>query len=610
MAQRARFHARMNTRIVLWLGLGLAVAACIDESPRTPVGGVTPERPGMMVPGFLPPPSNPENESGPSPSSGSAPKPETLSCDQILACVNKCNSDQACITGCIAGGTSTGRSRLDQLLACLTRNNCKDSSCVTAKCKPEFDICIGRTTPTGSDGGVAPDGGMKPDATVDGEPLEPNPFLGRIAGGSRIKPLYANTPEGGKFYTFYNWDTELKTRCVFTVAADDKIRCLPLPHLEVLNYFDETSCTNPLLPVDEACGMSYGIKRANGRTSVFKLGPPAMASAVYALHADAAGVERCVADTKGKTKSFYTLGAEVPPATFVAIDNGPRPHILPNRRIHPYVYTAADGLKERIDWWDSKLRQRCNIEVATDGERRCQPSTATAMPANRFFDASCTQLLAAINGANAPAMVHHVRAADTSMCPTRYTIHRAERVNPPMVYTRTATGCQGSAPSASTAYYVVREAILPSEYMKFTETQEGTGRLRQRVLTGEDGATDRLSRPFDSMYQDQCFFGAAWDGKYRCLPFVNRRETFGDAMCTKPVSESAGSLCKVSGVISFQNERWCVPATRVFSVGAAVTPVYRQNEAGMCVPVNRGGQRELGAEVPPTGFVEVKEMFE
>ncbi len=567
----------------------------------------------MVIPPFLPP-------VGPTdmPMTGSGtPKPGTLSCVQILVCVNQCNRDTACVNGCVQGGTTTGRSQLSALLSCNEKNACKDEKCLEEKCGREFNACVGRSAVDAGSGpavvaGAATDAGSKPDGGGDaGEALEPNPFLGRVMGGTRLKPLYANTTEGGKFFMFAFWDLELKTRCEFATAADGLIRCLPMPDLDVLTAFDEATCTNPLLPVHEACGMNYGIKRANGRISVFKLGPPAVPAAVYSVHPDASGVERCMPDKTRPTEPFYTMGAEVPATSFVAVSYR-RPHILPNRRIHPLVHATTDGATERIGWYDSKQRYTCAIEVSGDGERRCLPG-GIPMPSNRYSDASCTQLLGAVNWGSDIAMapnVQLIRAFDASSCPTRINIHRSERVMPTMVYSRTSAGCQGVAPTPTNAYYTIKEATPATDWVKFTEVLEGAGRLKQRVLTADDGAIDRPSRPIDSMHQDQCFFAVAYDGKYRCLPFPNYRENFGDMTCTKRVSGAADTRCKDTGVISFQTNRWCAPATRVASVGAAVTTVFRKNEGGMCVAVNRTGQREVGADVAPTTYVEAKEMFE
>ena len=88
----------------------------------------------------------PENDDGVSqaPSSSVADDSEgsALTCDEIFGCFSHCESgDRACTDGCFEQGSAAGQLQVQAIGDCMTRNNCQDDACVTARCEDEVTTC-------------------------------------------------------------------------------------------------------------------------------------------------------------------------------------------------------------------------------------------------------------------------------------------------------------------------------------------------------------------------------------------------------------------------------------------------------------------------------------
>ena len=465
-----------------------------------------------------------------------------------------------------------------------------------------------------------PDGGAGPIGVTDaGASSDAGPFLGRVAGGTRLKANFASRVDTNKFFLITDdgfgsfHDSQLNLDCTFHPAADGKSRCLPAPAPEALHYFKDAACGEPLLPAEASCARRQGVRTVAGKMSVFELGAAVMqTTAAYSLQPDASGALKCVADSTAVGQQFFALARELPSDMFVARESAIEP--VPNRRVLALVHTATDGTKERTSWYDANRKAYCSIEVASDGQARCETRTDTyAFPANRFADAACTQNVLAVAPSATPPAAYYVKTLDTAACPARYTIRATETTNITATYFKNETGACVAAPAlaAGVTYHLVKAAIAPTEFPAFRETIEGKGRLRQLVRTSTDGAVDPVSRPIDTMFFDTCAFGRTSDGRLRCLPLADPIDNYADAACSKPASPSSRQSCDATAMqTAVVTGPWCAPVRKAYKLGAAVSQVYRKNASGTCEAVKRSGIYELGEEVPDATFAEAELIFE
>jgi hypothetical protein len=406
---------------------------------------------------------------------------------------------------------------------------------------------------------------------------------------------------------------------------------LPLPPQTPLRFFNDQRCSQALLPADDACAGGFAVQAVGGRTSVFRLGPvitPAKAFAHYSRPvppplppgADAGGGveggvegEACWTNANVAGQRFFSLGPAVPPETFVAAEAS---HPIPQagRRIIGYGRAAEDGSKERTHWYDSKLEQRCFIDTTKDGEQRCVPWSWLYYPTYYFADAACTERLASATTTSPPSP-YFVRTFDSRTCPGRATYYTTEpRPDLTTVFARGAAGCGPLAMPANTKFYALGAEVAPAEFQRFTETREGTGRLRRRVLTDADGTTDRLSNPFDGTTGDRCDFLRASDGSLRCVPpATGRTDLFGDAGCRSGAGlPGRGLACGdiASPQATSVGGPWCAPVAQVFALGSLPAPVWQHDLEGACVSTAVPGQFAFGAALEPGAFVAAEELEE
>ena len=116
-------------------------------------------------------------------------------------------------------------------------------------------------------------------------------------------------------------DGTLGVECRPGVAADGKRRCLPVA--EAAAYFGDAKCTVPLAgrarvapaPGDCTPPRHVLVTAADGRSAVFALGPETTAGV---FEKGPSGCAALTAEALAATQ-FFTLGAEVPPATMVEL---------------------------------------------------------------------------------------------------------------------------------------------------------------------------------------------------------------------------------------------------------------------------------------------------
>ena len=143
--------------------------------------------------------------------------------------------------------------------------------------------------------------------------------------GSRLKPKFRLGEDGAKEYLQGLWfDTQRNEDCTFQLASDGQTRCLPKGN--TFQYYSDAQCTQAMVLMQSACTTpGYGVSNATtacaldtGGTRVFSVGAAANPPMIYGKAGSS-----CFAI--GPTSSDYTyfmVGAEVPPSTFVAATVG------------------------------------------------------------------------------------------------------------------------------------------------------------------------------------------------------------------------------------------------------------------------------------------------
>jgi hypothetical protein len=438
----------------------------------------------------------------------------------------------------------------------------------------------------------------------------------RVKSGTRLRAIFASTPDTSKFFQFEWFDSTLGSRCRFASAADGQSRCLPLPPRNafdhgIVRYYRDNTCGEPLLPADQSCGTNYGTRNVNGLVSIHRLGQPQRVDQAFSLRTNQAGKLECQPTEIVGTRDFFTLSTVVPPETFVATSsNGAEP--VSGRRIWPIVRTTSDGMRVRTGWWDSKLSQECTLRRGFDGTQRCMPYLAFRSPLSAFADPGCTQPVAVSSTSAEGTMV---RVVDANVCPARETLYRTQ-VAPAAttVYRKTTTSCTAVTVPAGAKVFMVRDMVPNEEFVPFTEARSGTGRLQQRVLTSSEGSVERPTYPLDTTFSDTCAFTRTETGRIFCMPLPEESTgatgVFADSGCFSPAARPARGLeCAQNQHASLVEGSWCAPFVRTKLLGPVAT-TYSRAANGVCQASSDPSYRSLGGDVNLASFIEGVDVME
>jgi hypothetical protein len=169
-----------------------------------------------------------------------------------------------------------------------------------------------------SDGG----GAVLPDAAVDG--AADGGMMGQLTSGSRLKAKFFTGEDGSKVYVPGTMvDTMRGEDCSIQVAADGMTRCLPAP-AQTNEYFADMGCTQALALKPRGCQApkeitASGIPTCAG-AKVFSISGR-FTGKVYSGSPALCGVP----PDPSANWDLYSLGAEIPPSSFVAGTAGQDP---------------------------------------------------------------------------------------------------------------------------------------------------------------------------------------------------------------------------------------------------------------------------------------------
>lgn len=142
--------------------------------------------------------------------------------------------------------------------------------------------------------------------------------------GSRLKAQYRLGDDGSKEYIAGSWfDSQRSEVCSFGPAADGTQRCMP--DGAVASVFADDTCQSPLLMLESSCtAPSYALQIAPstcdanpGAIHVFSVGAATTPSTLYVQ----AGSTCYQAGTATSGFTYYAVGAEIPPSSFVGATN-------------------------------------------------------------------------------------------------------------------------------------------------------------------------------------------------------------------------------------------------------------------------------------------------
>ncbi len=440
------------------------------------------------------------------------------------------------------------------------------------------------------------------------------------ASGTRLKTRVLRTGSAGVEYRGL-FDTMLQVPCAVQTASDGKPRCLPIsPSIRDLGvatlYYLDAACADQALPGTAECSAAFGFRSTASGMAIHKLGPVIKPATLYRV------VEgQCQAFPTNQPSSLYSLGDEIPPATFVeAVPFAPA---AGGPRVQAIVDQFADGTRVRRfgTLWDAELKVPCQVAPASDGVFRCLPVTPLAATSKATYeDAFCTDWpTAAITTAEPPPFWQ--LSAGQGDCPLRRLVRPVAKVPLTKLFRLGSTGkCEPFVPPAGPIkYHSLGSDVTALRLAPFALITRVDGRLESKWVIGEDGLVDQVASDFwfDTVSQRLCSFLSTAAG-LRCLQ-PTWVATFAGANCDERVAVSVGGVCmrKVApGVLlTLLNGPWCHQEASVATGGDTIpggsSPLSYTSLLGACdlVPLPFLAYR-LGPTVDAATFEKATETLE
>lgn len=171
---------------------------------------------------------------------------------------------------------------------------------------------------TGGAGGSVADGttgrGGSSGSITDPVP----PAAADPVNGSRLKGKYRVADDGSKEWAGWH-DSQRNEDCQFRVGTDGILRCYPTALYAVGNFADSGCSSTPVAPNFECLGTPKYVLKNNDTMSycptsrLYAVGTKINSSTIYSGKPGA-----CYASQVPQGMSYYTLGPEIPPSSFVS----------------------------------------------------------------------------------------------------------------------------------------------------------------------------------------------------------------------------------------------------------------------------------------------------
>ncbi len=333
----------------------------------------------------------------------------------------------------------------------------------------------------------------------------------------------------------------------------------------------------------------------------------------------AAGVWLAVAcgDEPGAGSPMLDAGpdsAEPPPAGDAGIDADATAGSLPRRgsRLAPRYEKSADGYRNEVGIFDTKLNVPCTPGIAADGMLRCLPVGGN-IDSSRFADAACTKRLGMTSQCTPPVFAqHHVGGVDP--CENRIHIHRVSSAFTGSIYALSGGTCgSGAPPPPGNILLELAGEVPPTELVAMTRAVDPLGGgVGTAVVAGDDGSRFPEFVLSDVARNEPCEPRTDVDLQRRCFPFGPYVEGFSEPSCTTyavHVTNKCLGTAVATSAVTFDVEfvSCGVVRSRVHAIGpkrASSQQWIRHNPTTCEGPIDATGRdiHDLGAELPASQF--------
>ncbi len=431
-------------------------------------------------------------------------------------------------------------------------------------------------------------------------------------GGTRLKPIgWAPAVDSdGPAIDVGLTDPTLSFDCLWQVATDGKIRCLPDAYQGAIAYADSQCSKTVLVTTASRCnpaadaaahGTLFNFNTCPASRSVWRRGE-AVTGSLYLRDTSNACV--VAAPPRADQKAWAIDPVDV--ASLVAATPTP----LGSGAIVPVMLEAEDGARQFFGWRSASANADCNVGIAADGKPHCLP-IPIAVVGSYWTDAACTQPAARTQKSTCTGEGQYVANAANGVCPAATSIFRAG-AKQQNAYQRDAANICSAAPLSTSDIYPLG-AELPPAMMDAASIGMLPGSRRLRPLTHSTGAHTVVRAQFwDAKMRTVCSPTPGTNGRIYCLPKVTEpargfleQTCSGTAVFLKRAEDCDVSYGAVENTV-------CPVGKRIFALGSQpLTSAFYTTETGACDAVMpRGGFQALaaGLEIPPEEWVELKRV--
>jgi hypothetical protein len=285
------------------------------------------------------------------------------------------------------------------------------------------------------------------------------------------------------------------------------------------------------------------------------------------------------------------------------------------------VLVQGDG------WFDTKAAVQCEIEIASDGVRRCLPALYTpgVTVGTGYADAECTRPVA-ISSANfcptTPIRYSVVEGPEDESCQSMRRVYELGDVVgafDEIHYLVDDGTCTTVNTGPITDFYEVVREVPPEEFVSVDAIEVVGDRLQDVRRTLSDGATEYAEFLYDSERETLCNVFPAANGARACVPAAYHLVgAYKDAACTQgltdtqsrcPLSEERRQFGRVRDY-ALEQPGVCGTEFHIYEPGTGEATTYAStfhwdsSSPPKCVelPASNIATIEVGAEIPREEF--------
>lgn len=411
--------------------------------------------------------------------------------------------------------------------------------------------------------------------------------------------------------------------CSFTTASDGVLRCLPAQtdgatFTGAIRVWTDAGCTSPIVEVSyEGTPTSFYVFDFPNY-NVCSFDPPLYYQAGSRLPYDGSQTVyekdqngACVGRLAYFNRSYYTLGAEIPPTTFVAAEE----KYTTDGRLAVRYADGEDGSRycdDNVLRDTARGNESCIQQIGEDGQMRCLPYAQFSGTFYRDSGCAGTATVGTDISSDCVATAPLYMLGPPVACdPRRVLYQRGDALSGPVYYSSGGT-CQ--ALGAGETLYEQGPHVAPDQFVALSEERVPVGGRLQRVDLVGDGVRVHKDLWYDPELDSDCSFKRTLNDVLRCVPVARPGAPvpsrgaiinyyYGDPGCTQTVSAVTADC---SGVMP----RYVVDSGNdyaVYKVGDEVTVYYNQGSG--CAPVD-GTWHQVGGAMPVDQLVAAHESTE